>query len=90
MVISDFVGPVDWQRSLRALSGRHELIGVEVLDPLDLTLPDIGLATLLDPETGRTREVRTTPALRAQLRRAGARPPRRGGVGAAPVRRRRS
>jgi uncharacterized protein (DUF58 family) len=64
VVISDFVGPVDWQRSLRALSGRHELIGVEVLDPLDLALPDIGLATLLDPESGRTREVRTTPALR--------------------------
>lgn len=64
VVVSDFVGPVDWQRSLRALSVRHELIGVEVLDPLDLTLPDIGLATLLDPESGRTREVRTTPALR--------------------------
>ena len=87
VVISDFVGPVDWQRSLRALSGRHDLIGVEVLDPLDLTLPDIGLATLLDPESGRTREVQTTPALRkgfaaqavehrtevaAALRRAGA------------------
>ncbi|WP_111765613.1 DUF58 domain-containing protein [Nakamurella deserti] len=64
VVISDFVGPVDWQRSLRALSGRHELIGVEVLDPLDLALPDIGLATLLDPESGRSREVRTTSALR--------------------------
>jgi uncharacterized protein (DUF58 family) len=67
VVISDFVGPVDWQRSLRALSGRHELLGVEVLDPLDLTLPDIGLATLLDPESGRTRQVRTTAALRSSF-----------------------
>ncbi|MEP6981848.1 MAG: DUF58 domain-containing protein [Nakamurella sp.] len=65
VVISDFVGPVDWQRSLRALSSRHELIAVEVLDPLDLTLPDIGLATLLDAESGRTRQVQTTSALRA-------------------------
>ena len=64
VVISDFIGPVDWQRSLRALSGRHDLMGVEVLDPLDLALPDIGLATLLDPESGRTRQVQTTPALR--------------------------
>jgi uncharacterized protein (DUF58 family) len=64
VVISDFVGPVDWQRSLRALSARHDLIAVEVLDPLDEHLPDIGLATLLDPESGRTREVQTTAALR--------------------------
>ncbi len=64
VVISDFVGPIDWARSLRALSGRHDLLAVEVLDPLDLALPDIGLATLLDPETGRTREVSTTPSLR--------------------------
>ncbi len=65
VVLSDFVGPVDWQRSLRGLSGRHELLAVEVVDPLDLELPDVGRATLLDPETGRTREVQTTPALRA-------------------------
>jgi uncharacterized protein (DUF58 family) len=64
VVISDFVGPVDWQRSLRALSARHDLLAVEVLDPLDMQLPDIGLATLLDPETGRTRQVHTTPGLR--------------------------
>ena len=64
VVISDFIGPLDWQRSLRALSGRHDLLGIEVLDPLDVTLPDIGLATLLDPESGRTRQVETTPSLR--------------------------
>ncbi len=32
VVISDFLGPIDWERSLRALSGRHELLGIEVLD----------------------------------------------------------
>jgi uncharacterized protein (DUF58 family) len=64
VVISDFVGPVDWQRSLRALSGRHDLIAIEVIDPLDISLPDIGIATLLDPESGKTRQVSTTASLR--------------------------
>ena len=40
VIISDFIGPVDWQRSLRALSARHDLLGVEVLDPLDMALPE--------------------------------------------------
>jgi len=64
VVISDFIGPVDWQRSLRALSARHDLLGIEVLDPLDVSLPDIGMATLMDPESGRTRQVETTASLR--------------------------
>ena len=64
VVISDFIGPIDWQRSLRALSARHDLVGIEVLDPLDVALPDIGMATLMDPESGRTRQVETTPSLR--------------------------
>ena len=33
VVISDFLGDMDWQRPLRALSARHDLIAIEVLDP---------------------------------------------------------
>ncbi len=71
VVISDFLGdlPTDgdpgWGRPLRALSARHDLLAVEVLDPRDLELPAVGLVTLVDPETGRTKEVSTTPTLRA-------------------------
>lgn len=65
VVISDFLGPLDWERSLRAISGRHDLLGVEVLDPRDLELPDLGEVVLHDPETGRTREFATTERLRA-------------------------
>lgn len=39
VVISDFLGPIDWERSLRAISGRHDVLGVEVVDPRDLELP---------------------------------------------------
>lgn len=63
VVISDFLGEPDWERPLRALSARHELLAVEVLDPRELELPDVGTVVLSDPETGRQREVQTTPLL---------------------------
>lgn len=72
VVISDFLGEVNWERSLRALSGRHDLLAVEILDPRDLELPAVGLVTLLDPESGRTKEVSTTPTLRADFAEAAA------------------
>lgn len=72
VVISDFVGPIDWERSLRALNARHDLLAVEVLDPRDVELPDVGLVTLVDPETGRTKEVQTTRGLRRDFAAAAA------------------
>jgi uncharacterized protein (DUF58 family) len=72
VVISDFIGPVDWERPLRGLSARHDLLAVEVLDPRDLELPAVGLVTLFDPETGRSKEVSTSVALRAAFAKASA------------------
>lgn len=72
VVISDFLGPLTWERPLRALSGRHELLAVEIIDPRDLELPDIGSVLLADPESGRQREVRTTPLLRREFAAAAA------------------
>jgi uncharacterized protein (DUF58 family) len=63
VVISDFLGEPEWERAMRALSARHELLAVEVLDPRELELPDVGTVVLADPETGRQREVQTTPLL---------------------------
>ncbi len=83
VVISDFIGPLSWERSLRALSGRHDLLAVEVLDRRDLELPDVGLVTLLDPETGRTKEVSTTKRAADGVREGVRRAPRRGGRRAA-------
>lgn len=72
VVVSDFIGPLDWERALRALSARHDLLAVEVLDPRDLELPAVGLVTLVDPESGRAKEVATTPELRARFAEAAA------------------
>ncbi|WP_185845798.1 DUF58 domain-containing protein [Kibdelosporangium aridum] len=72
VVISDFLGDVDWQRALRGLSARHDLIAIEVLDPRDVDLPEVGTVVLSDPETGRQREVHATPLLRREFAAAAA------------------
>ncbi|PZG11294.1 DUF58 domain-containing protein [Micromonospora craterilacus] len=67
VVISDFLDglpddprqPAAWERPLRRLSVRHQVLAVEVTDPRELELPDVGLITLADPETGERREVWT-------------------------------
>lgn len=61
LVVSDFVDDPDrWARPLRRLTARHEVIAVEVVDPRELELPEVGLLTLIDPETGRRHEVQTS------------------------------
>jgi len=97
VVISDFLTadlvehpdePPAWERPLRKLAVRHDVLAVEVLDPRELELPDVGVLTLVDPETGRLHEVQTGDrrfrqryveaardqrvAIAAALRRAGA------------------
>jgi uncharacterized protein (DUF58 family) len=59
VVVSDFLGDSEWERPFRALSARHELLAIEVVDPRELELPDVGLLTVVDPETGQTLEVPT-------------------------------
>jgi uncharacterized protein (DUF58 family) len=59
-VISDFLGDPDWERPLRGLGERHELLGIEIIDPRELALPAAGLVTFVDPETGEQLEVQTS------------------------------
>src|SRR6185437_16043635 len=67
VVISDFVGYAGWARPLRGLGDRHELLGIEILDPRELDLPAAGLVTFVDPESGEQVEVQTSdPQLRAR------------------------
>jgi uncharacterized protein (DUF58 family) len=58
-VISDFVSaPMD--RPLRLLAQRHDLVAVVLDDPGERALPDLGVARLVDPETGRYLEIDTS------------------------------
>lgn len=60
VVVSDFLAdPATWERPLRALRGRHEVLAIEVLDPRELELPSVGVLTVVDPETGQVLEVQT-------------------------------
>jgi uncharacterized protein (DUF58 family) len=67
VIVSDFLDDLGtgepaefgWESELRRLTVRHQVLAVEVLDPRELELPDVGVITLLDPESGRRREVST-------------------------------
>jgi uncharacterized protein (DUF58 family) len=62
VLVSDFLTPSTWERPLQMVAARHDLLAVEVLDPRELSLPDVGTLTVTDPETGRQREVETNRA----------------------------
>ena len=68
VVISDFLGPINWMRPLRAIAARHEVLGIEVLDPRDVELPDVGDVILQDTESGVTREFTIDAAVARRLR----------------------
>ncbi len=59
-VVSDFLDDGQWDKALRALSHRHDVLAVEVVDPREMALPDVGNLTFVDPETGRRRFVDTS------------------------------
>ncbi len=60
VVVSDFRGPRDWQTPLLELAARHEVLAVEIRDPREQALPDVGELWLVDPETGRQLRVDTS------------------------------
>ncbi len=51
-VLSDFISDPGWAAPLGRLARRHEVLAVRLVDPLELALPDIGLLTVEDAETG--------------------------------------
>ena len=59
VIASDFRGPRDWLPALTNVAGRHAVIALEITDPREDALPDVGELTLVDPETGRTLRVDT-------------------------------
>ncbi len=72
VIISDFLGPINWMRPLRAIAARHEVLGIEVLDPRDVELPAVGDVILQDPESGVVREFTIDEQLRDDFARAAA------------------
>ena len=73
VVVSDFRGPLDWRTPLLRLLDRHDVLAVEIRDPREQELPDVGELWLVDPETGRQVRVDTrSTALRERFAAAAA------------------
>ena len=73
IVVSDFRGPPAWRAPLLRLAARHTALAVEIRDPREQELADVGELRLVDPETGRQLRVDTSDRrLRARFAAAAA------------------
>lgn len=69
-LLSDFAPRADvptndrarWEKTLRLVSRRHDVVGVAISDPAELDLPDVGMVALEDPESGELTVVDTSGA----------------------------
>ncbi|HZO24454.1 MAG TPA: DUF58 domain-containing protein [Chloroflexota bacterium] len=68
VVVSDLLVADGWAEALGKLTTRHEVVVLRIVDPRESELPDVGIITLEDPETGEQLVVDTTDArLRARF-----------------------
>jgi uncharacterized protein (DUF58 family) len=58
-LISDFIAG-EYEKPLKIVAAKHDLIPIQVLDPREDDLPDVGLALVEDLETGEIVEVDTS------------------------------
>jgi uncharacterized protein (DUF58 family) len=61
-VVSDFISEPGWGDALARLATRHEVTAVRLYDLLEMALPDLGLVTMEDAETGEQLRVDTSDA----------------------------
>lgn len=58
-LVSDFLAD-GWERQLQIANRRHDVVPVVITDPMEETLPDVGLVTFEDVETGELCEFDTS------------------------------
>lgn len=59
ILVSDF-DCKGYERALGVCSIRHDVVAVQLSDPYEIELPNVGWITLEDPETGELKEVNTS------------------------------
>ncbi len=68
-LLSDFLDR-GWEKPLKVLARRHDVVAIPIVDPREEELPDRGLIRLLDAETGASKVFDTAdPSFRAAWRR---------------------
>jgi uncharacterized protein (DUF58 family) len=60
-IISDFIVP-EFEEALRIASNKHDIVALKVYDPLEQSMPDIGLIKVADSETGEEKWIDTSSA----------------------------
>jgi uncharacterized protein (DUF58 family) len=58
-IISDFIVP-EFEEALRIASNKHDIVALKVYDPLEQSMPDIGLVKVSDAETGEEKWIDTS------------------------------
>lgn len=51
-LISDFISAPGWERPMRLLNQRHEVLAIRLWDPREVELPNVGPMIMEDAETG--------------------------------------
>lgn len=55
VITSDFLDDGAWDRPLRRMAARHDVVAVEIVDPREMEITSVGVVRFQDPETGRQR-----------------------------------
>jgi len=69
IIVSDFLTKDSgWEKSLRAVAAKHDVVAAQIMDPREIELPNAGRVCLEDPETGEQILVNTShPRVREQF-----------------------
>ena len=69
ILVSDFITTdSSWEKSLRGVAAKHDVVAAQIMDPREIELPKAGRVCLEDPETGEQILVNTShPAVREQF-----------------------
>ena len=58
-ILSDFIGP-GFEEALRIASNKHDIVALKVYDPVEQSIPDIGMVKFADAETGEEKWIDTS------------------------------
>jgi uncharacterized protein (DUF58 family) len=58
-IISDFLVP-DFEEAMRIASSKHDIVALKVYDPVEQSIPDIGLVKVADSESGSEKWIDTS------------------------------
>ncbi len=61
-ILTDFLA-TDYDKDLKVIGNKHDVIGIKIYDKMDMQLPDAGLLQLQDAETGKTKWIDSSDAL---------------------------